>query len=95
MAYIHVTHKDNARSIERDGLRVDRATGVACAWLCNYPRLAWALRHVADHHGWKLTDMIAYRVDVPRHWLSRWYGRWGIYTCRRDIPAAMLAPKRL
>lgn len=93
MFLYHVTHKNNARSIELAGLKATWARSMARVWLCNHPRLAWALRHVADSHNWPLTEMVAYRVDVPRAWLSRW--RWGVYTCPRDIAAERMRPVRL
>jgi hypothetical protein len=83
MLFYHYTHKDNLPSIQRDGLRVDKARSVKRVWLCNAPKRAWALRHVADSHGWRLLDMVCVAVDVPRSWCARW--RWGVYLCNRDI----------
>jgi len=83
MMLYHYTHSSNVPSIQRDGLRVDKARSVPRVWLCNDPKRAWALRHVADSHGWALGDMACVAVDVPRAWLSRW--RWGVYLCNRDI----------
>jgi len=93
MFLYHVTHRSNQASIDRVGLRAVFARSWSRVWFCNHPKLAWALRHVADSHGWPVLELICYRVDVPRAWLSRW--RWGIYTCARDIPASRLRRVRV
>lgn len=84
----HYTHRENVQSILRDGLLPGKATAVERVWFCNAPKRAWAVRHVADWHRWRLSDMACIRADVPREWLNRW--RWGVYTTPRSISADRL-----
>jgi hypothetical protein len=66
----HVTHKTKVARILREGLRCSHARGkLRAVWLSAEPTLALQ-GHVAAAHGWRLTDLRALQVVVPRARLS-------------------------
>jgi hypothetical protein len=75
MLLYHVTHESNAKSIDRAGLKATGA-GIGAGLVLQSSCWPGRGRHVAQSHGWPVMEMVAFRVDVSRAWLSRW--RWGV-----------------
>ena len=75
MKYImvyHWTHKRNLRSILKRGLCPTYSEGKReTLWVCTLKRIAWALGHAAQHHGWDADEMICLAVMVKRDVLKR------------------------
>lgn len=85
MRLYHYTLARNLDRIAVEGLRVVHSRGaLPRVWLCDRPRLAWALTHVSTHHGVSIHQLALLQVDVPSTWLTR--PRRGVYCCLRDIP---------
>jgi hypothetical protein len=62
----HVTHKSKVAKILREGLDPGRSRGkLRAVWLSAEPTLALQA-HVAAAHGWRLCDLRALLVTVPR-----------------------------
>jgi hypothetical protein len=68
----------------RTGLRPDRARGkLKAVWLHTRARTDWAVRRVADRHGFEEEDIVVLEVILPRSAVRR-NGR-GIWTCKEAI----------
>lgn len=61
----HWTHKRNLTRILRYGLDPEKSEGKQPkVWMAEYSRIAWALAHVSQSHGWDADDMICLRVCI-------------------------------
>lgn len=81
----HWTHRRLLRSILRVGLSPTRSEGKQeKIWVCGYERLAWALAHVAQHHGWNADDMVCIRIESKGVALQR-TAMTAVYTSRYGI----------
>ena len=85
----HVTHRHLRASIARAGLCPSCARGSPRVWLAARQRVAWAMSHVAESHGWKITDLIVIVVIVPRSWMHR--ARRMVYWTEFHVPAVRLS----
>lgn len=93
MALWHATHYGHLRSIFTHGLLVSYSTGeFPAVWAAAEDRMAWAVEHAAERHGWELTHMVALCV-VPRIVKWRRNGS-GLYYSLTDVPASSLSTVR-
>jgi len=80
----HVTHYNRIESILKKGLLVKfNRTGKGRTWFCTVSRLPWAIRHVADTHGWFPADLIV--LGYVRSALSLFRIRRGILCTSQDV----------
>ncbi len=77
---LHVSIRRNLSSIWRLGISPAFAQGArAECWFCSRSKRAWAIQHVAERHDVPLSEVVVFRVNVPRSRLvSR---RRGLWTC--------------
>lgn len=83
MILYHVTHKANALSISNKGLSVSQATRLPYIWLCTRSVLVHFRGHVAQTHGWQVSDTVVFVLDVPRSQVTHY--RRGVWRSAIDI----------
>lgn len=87
----HLTHFRNRISIDQFGLQIKHATSMHAVWACAEDKFGWALAHLAEHHLWLPSDIIAIPIQAWRipHFFTR--HRSGIWYTARDIEAMFFA----
>ena len=64
---LHATIRRNLPSIWKLGISPAFSQGArAECWFCTRSRRAWAVQHVADRHDVPLSEVVVFRVSVPR-----------------------------
>ena len=77
---LHATIRRNLPSIWKLGISPAFSQGArAECWFCTRSRRAWAVQHVADRHDVPLSEVVVFRVSVPRSRLVA--RRRGVWTC--------------
>lgn|SRR5262245_27772239 len=93
MILYHTTSQLRAIAIKQEGLRVDCSqTTRRGIWLHSWLKGPWAYRHLSEHHGWKVSEMLTLRVTVSRSQVFR--RRRGIWLACHDIPPSQISFRR-
>ena len=91
MLVYHITHRRNLKSVKMHGLQPCMATGKRqVVWVVRGDKIAWAVAHVARHHGWTVSTLRVLPVPTVTTTLRRtcWAG---VYTCSHVLtPGAPL-----
>ena len=86
----HWTHRHNVASILARGLLPSYAhTCREEVWVCGVSRIAWALAHIAQRHGWSPDDMVCVRIRADRVNWTRTAFR-GVWITRDVIPCSAM-----
>jgi hypothetical protein len=97
MLLIHVTHRDRAEAILREGLRPELAESeTKRSWLAKAGRLDWAIVHCARRHCWELRELAVMTFRVPRRHVAR-AGQSGLWYATTLTPgcACMMVGKAI
>ena len=77
---LHVSVRRNLASIWKLGISPAFSQGArAECWFCSRSKRAWAVAHVAERHDVPLSEVVVFRVSVPRARLVP--RRRGVWTC--------------
>ncbi len=77
---LHVSVRRNLASIWKLGISPAFSQGArAECWFCSRSKRAWAIQHVAERHDVPLSEVVVFRVSVPRSRLV--LRRRGVWTC--------------
>lgn len=83
--YYHWTHRDNVPSILTNGLDPNYSRGkLKSNWFCDFDKVAWALKHVSDNHGWSADELVLIRFPKEHtpYASTAWFG---VYTGNKVI----------